>query len=110
MDPCVSLQAQVGEDPGADQQVIELGLTDEAQVVDVDDEAGDSGDDGQQESNFHKLRSLVDNSAVSSDENVSLIATEVVGLREKMVSLQGRLVPLFHLTTVRELWYICLER
>lgn len=99
------MQAQVGDDPDADQQIIELGLAEEAQVVTEEDDAADSGDDeGQQHesTNYHKLRSLVDNSAVSSDENVALIATEVVGLREKMVSLQGRLVPLFHLTTVRE--------
>ena len=51
-------------------------------------------------STSQRLRELVDNSAVSDDENVSLIASEVVGLREKMVSLQGRLVPLFKLATV----------
>ena len=68
--------------------------------------SADSTDEDEDESTtllysggFKRLASLVDNSQVSPDENVSLIAAQVVGLREHMVSLQGRLVPLFRLTT-----------
>jgi Ca2+/Na+ antiporter len=66
-----------------------------------DNEANDTEDAAESTdlTGHRHLMKLVENDKVLSDEHVALIARQVVGLREHMVGLQDRLVPLFHLTT-----------
>jgi len=96
-----SLKAQ--EDARATEQItietVEVEGHDDAN--DADEKAAEQAkeEEAANMSNFKQLRQMVDNSAVSDDENVKLIASTVVDLRDSMVSLQGRLVPLFRMAT-----------